>query len=786
MAAITPKQMKKAVWLTGITLFLALGSFWQLSQATISNPAVQTVTALGTGATTNYTIGFPFQSNDQIRVYLQDESSSPPVRTLLAYGSGAAKFTISGGDPGTTVVMGTAPSTSQRVVITRHTDISQKVHYDPDAAFPSSDHETNMDKAYQILLEEDFAIGKKVGLSTASSATTPVLPDPTADRFVMYNHAGTDLQLGPSAAAPSAGDVMRYASTGWSTTSIIGTLDSSLSAHISNLNNPHQVTAAQVGNTSAQWNANKIQGTTVDASGIGDAKALAYSSSSGTIVYTTIPGVTGTANYVGAYNSAGSYTPEAQVTMGQGGFGTDIGSSTGLAKFSSGVLTIGTGQVSNSDVASGAAIARSKVATGTASHVVINDGTGALSSEASLAASRGGLGTPIGGSSTGLVKFTSGAATVATLVDADVASGASVGYTKLNLTGNITNSDINSGAAIARSKIVGGTPFRIVANNTNGALSENAALSANTVVTADSNGQLTGVAPGTSGNVLTSTGSTWASSAPASTSIPTRSYEISNLGLTATVSGGAMTVALKQSDTTQNPSTGASAVLIGFSTLTGGYAQRSVTGALSMAVSSGASLGHQNGITHYLYVYALDNAGTVELAVSTKQFDEGVLQTTTAMSGAASSAGTLYSTSARTKKAIRLIGRLKVNEPTAGTWSVAPSEIAISPFDRGEVMSFGQGLAIEYLRASCLSGGSTISSKSSEWVLSSGVATRSSTQCTVTIAGGSFSGTPACTATVESGTAQAIAVTSDSNVQVRVFAASAADYAFQLVCIGSK
>lgn len=39
-----------------------------------------------------------------------------------------------------------------------------------------------------------------------------------------------------------------------------------LDAHVANLSNPHVVTAAQVGNTTAQWNANQLQGTNVSAS----------------------------------------------------------------------------------------------------------------------------------------------------------------------------------------------------------------------------------------------------------------------------------------------------------------------------------------------------------------------------------------------------------------------------------------------------------------------------------------------------------------------------------------
>jgi hypothetical protein len=48
--------------------------------------------------------------------------------------------------------------------------------------------------------------------------------------------------------------------------------------------------------------------------------------------------------------------------------------------------------IENADIKAAAAIARSKIASGTISHVVINDGAGALSSEAALAKTRGGTG----------------------------------------------------------------------------------------------------------------------------------------------------------------------------------------------------------------------------------------------------------------------------------------------------------------------------------------------------------------------------------------------------------
>lgn len=53
-------------------------------------------------------------------------------------------------------------------------------------------------------------------------------------------------------------------------------------------------------------------------------------------------------------------------------------------------LDIGAGTLVNADINASAAIARTKLANGTANHVLINDGSGVLSSEALLAVSRGG------------------------------------------------------------------------------------------------------------------------------------------------------------------------------------------------------------------------------------------------------------------------------------------------------------------------------------------------------------------------------------------------------------
>lgn len=76
-----------------------------------------------------------------------------------------------------------------------------------------------------------------------------------------------------------------------------------------------------------------------------------------------------------------------------------------------GVTSITAGAIVNADINAAAAIARTKVANGTASHVLINDGSGVMSSEAALATSRGGLGTNAS-ASTGFVKMSSGVTSI--------------------------------------------------------------------------------------------------------------------------------------------------------------------------------------------------------------------------------------------------------------------------------------------------------------------------------------------------------------------------------------
>lgn len=141
--------------------------------------------------------------------------------------------------------------------------------------------------------------------------------------------------------------------------------------------------------------------------------------------------------------------------------------------------------------------------------------------------------------------------------------------------------------------------------------------------------------------------------------------------ITASVATNALTITL-------NPTT------LDFrdATLTSGMVNtRNVSAAISVVVSSGSTLGTVNAIQNRLAVLAIDNAGTVELAVVNiaggVNLDEtGVISTTAeGGAGAADSATVIYSITARTNVPYRVVGFVESTQATAGTWATAPSKI---------------------------------------------------------------------------------------------------------------
>jgi len=157
---------------------------------------------------------------------------------------------------------------------------------------------------------------------------------------------------------------------------------------------------------------------------------------------------------------------------------------------------------------------------------------------------------------------------------------------------------------------------------------------------------------------------------------------VNNLGIAASVAASALTISLKTKAGTDPSTTDSVKICFRNSTLTTGtYNTRTVTAATSVIVSSGSTLGTISGDTSIVYVYAIDNAGSIELAVSLTEFEDNSIQSTTAegAAGAADSAAVLYSTTARSNVPIRLIGSITSTQATAGTWATSPAILKLLP-----------------------------------------------------------------------------------------------------------
>ena len=159
---------------------------------------------------------------------------------------------------------------------------------------------------------------------------------------------------------------------------------------------------------------------------------------------------------------------------------------------------------------------------------------------------------------------------------------------------------------------------------------------------------------------------------------------VENLTLSASRSGNAETIAVK-TRAGADPSA-ADPVRVAFAKSDGGFEVLEITSALSLTISSGSTLGAANGAPFRVWVVLFNDAGTFRLGAIKCALSDGVyglqdnvLESSTAEggAGAADSSGVIYTGTAVTSKAMRVLGYLEYTLTTAGTWDTAPSIINI-------------------------------------------------------------------------------------------------------------
>jgi hypothetical protein len=244
-----------------------------------------------------------------------------------------------------------------------------------------------------------------------------------------------------------------------------------------------------------------------------------------------------------------------------------------------------------------------------------------------------------------LLPITSGTATVP-LTNANVTlTGSQAAYPVITFTGTLTGNvnvifpnDVKS--------------YRIL-NNTTGAFNVTCKTAAGTGVV---------VAAGSSDIFCDGTNIT-------TTSISSAQITDKIQPILATVATNALTITL-------NPTT------LDFRSTTlgsGAISTVSLGSAITLVVPTLATLGTISAQQSRLVVLAINNAGTIEAAVVNisggRDLSETGLISTTAISGSATANNVIYSTTARTSVAYRVVGYVESTQATAGTWATAPSTI---------------------------------------------------------------------------------------------------------------
>lgn len=173
---------------------------------------------------------------------------------------------------------------------------------------------------------------------------------------------------------------------------------------------------------------------------------------------------------------------------------------------------------------------------------------------------------------------------------------------------------------------------------------------------------------------------------------PPYGYDVPiNLGLTATVGSSALTInvtgANGSAPSASNP------VLVPFRSTTlatGTPSWTAITGALSIVVNSGATLGtSSSNVPFRVWIFLAYNAGTPELGVATCSSAtaiypcaawESTRVTTTTITGLANSLGTLYATTGVSSDSVRIIGYCDYASGlgTAGAWASACTTLQLT------------------------------------------------------------------------------------------------------------
>ena len=179
-----------------------------------------------------------------------------------------------------------------------------------------------------------------------------------------------------------------------------------------------------------------------------------------------------------------------------------------------------------------------------------------------------------------------------------------------------------------------------------------------------------------------------------STTQPPYGFDVPiNLGLSASAGASALTINVLGANGSAPSATNPVSIPFRSTTLaTGTPVWAAITGAQSIVIPSGATLGTSNNVPFRVWIFEEYNAGTPEIGVAicsaTTQIYpcaswESSRITTTSINASSTAAGTLYSTTGVSNDAVRIIGYCDYPSglATAGSWASAC--VTLQPFGPG-------------------------------------------------------------------------------------------------------
>ena len=162
---------------------------------------------------------------------------------------------------------------------------------------------------------------------------------------------------------------------------------------------------------------------------------------------------------------------------------------------------------------------------------------------------------------------------------------------------------------------------------------------------------------------------------------------IQNYSLAGTVASSALTITLSGHDGTALSSTNKSQFTFRSATAaTGTTSTLSVTANPTLVISSGSTLGATSAVPFRLWILGINDGGTFRLGaklcstatnIYSLSDDSIVSSTAEGGAGAADTAGVIYTGTAVTTKAMRVLGYMEFSLTTAGTWDEVPDKVQL-------------------------------------------------------------------------------------------------------------